>query len=205
MLAAPDAKVTADQIAAAAAEALGARGDIADLIVVASAFDNNAPHAAGRVRVHKVVTARDLQIAALAQESDSGALTLLGEPDVRCEQGQDGKVTIELLGYDTYDPTTGTVRPSLADDVDCWMIDTDHDGTAFFGRLIYLPAYKQGKQGQSIIRNLVKSLGKDLDPAAEKALCGLRSHPFSRPEPGNTIAVKIITRTGAEMTTLINP
>ena len=202
MLATPDATVTADQIAAAAAEALRARSDIADLIVVASAFDNNAPHSAGRVRVHKVVTARDLQIAALAQEADSGALTLLGEPDVLCEPDENGNLIVELLGYDTYDPTTGTIRPSPADDVDCWMIDTDHDGTAFFPRLVYLPAYKRG---DAAIKKLVKTLGKDLDPTAEKALCGLRSQPFPPPNPANTIAIKIITRTGAEMTTIVNP
>ena len=202
MLAAPDATVTADQIAAAAAEARQAGSDISDLIVVASAFDNNAPHAAGRVRVHKVATARDLQIAALAPEDDSGALTLLGEPDVLCRQADDGRLIVELIGYDTYDPTTGFVRPSSADDVDCWMIDTKHDGTAFFPRLVYLPAYKRG---DTAIKRLVRTLGRDLDPAAEKALCGLRSQPFPPPEPGNTVAVKIITHTGAEMTTIIDP
>ncbi len=202
MLAAPDATVSADQIAAAAAEALRARSDITDLVVVASAFDNNAPHAAGRVKIHKVATARDLQIAALAPEADSGALTLLGEPDVLCEQTQDGDLVVELLGYDTYDPTTGTVRPSPADDVDCWMIDTDHDRTAFFPRLVHLPAYKRGDPA---IKKLVKTLGRDLDPAAEQALCGLRSQPFPPPSPGNTIAIKIITRTGTEMTTTTQP
>lgn len=203
MLAAPDATVTADQIAAAAAEARQGRRDIADLIIVASAFDNNAPHAAGPVKVHKVVTAQDLQIAALAKEVDSGALTLLGEPDVWCEANDEGNLIVTLAGYDTYDPATGNVRSSLGDDVDCWMIDTDHDRTAFFPRLVYLPAYKRSDPN---IRNLIKALGKDLDSDAEEALCGLESQPFSPPTPGNVIAIKIITRTGAEMTTLLqNP
>ena len=105
-----------------------------------------------------------------------------------------------LAGYDTYDPATGNVRSSLGDDVDCWMIDTDHDGTAFFPRLVYLPAYKRSDPN---IRNLIKALGKDLDSEAEEALCGLESQPFSPPTPGNVIAIKIITRTGAEMTTLL--
>ena len=200
MLAAPDVTVTADQIAAAAGEARSGRRDIEDLIVVASAYDNNAPHAAGAVRVHKVVTARDLQITGLAKEADSGALTLLGEPDVWCEADDDGNLVVTLAGYDTYDPATGNVRSSLGEDVDCWMIDTDHDGTAFFPRLVYLPAYKRGDPN---IRNLVKALGKDLDPDAEQALCGLESQPFPPPKPGNTIAIKIITRTGAEMTATV--
>ena len=200
MLAAPDVTVTAEQIAVAAAEARRANRDIADLIVVASAFDNNAPHAAGAVKVHKVATARDLQIAALAGGPDSGALTLLGEPDVWCDTDGDGDLVVTLAGYDTYDPATGSVRSSSGDDVDCWMIDTDHDGTAFFPRLVYLPAYKRGDPN---IKNLVKALGKDLDPEAQKALCGLQSQPFPPPKPENTIAVKIITKTGAEMTTIV--
>ena len=126
MLASPDVTVTADQIAAAAAEARRGSSDITDLIVVASAFDNNAGHAAGAVTVHKVVTARDLQIEALAGGPDAGALTLLGEPDVACDITDDGQIVVTLDGYDTYDPATGTVRPSQGKDVDCWMIDTDH-------------------------------------------------------------------------------
>ncbi len=200
MLAAPDVTVTADQIAAAAAEARRGSSDISDLIVVASAFDNNAPHAAGSVKVHKVATAQDLQIAALAGGPDRGALTLLAEPDVWLDNTDDGNLIVTLAGYDTYDPAKGNVRSSMGDDVDCWMIDTDHDGMAFFPRLVYLPAYKRG---DSNIKNLLKALGKDLDPAAADALCGLESQPFSPPSEGNSIAVKIITRAGAEMTTIV--
>jgi len=52
-------------------------------------------------------------------------------------------------------------------------------------------------------RNLVKALGKTLDHDAEKALCGLVSQPFEPPQQGHTVAVKIVTRTGAEMTTTV--
>ncbi len=201
MIASPDVTVTADQIAAAAAEARRGSSDITDLIVVASAFDNNAGHAAGTVTVHKVVTARDLQIEALAGGPDAGALTLLGEPDVSCDTTDDGQLVVTLSGYDTYDPATGTVRPSQGNDVDCWMIDTDHTGTAFFPRLVYLPAHKRGDAN---IRNLVKALGRDLDPDAEQALCGLVSQPFPPPDAPNRVVVKIITKTGAEMTAAVD-
>ena len=202
MLAAPDATVTAEQIAAAGAEARRGRRDIADLIVVASAFEDTAPSDAGAVRVHKVVSARDLQIPGLDRKADrdAGALTLLGEPDVFCDRDTDGNLVVELAGFDTFDPATGGVKSSGGDDVDCWMIDTDHDGTGFFPRLVYLPGYKRN---DSQIKNLIKSLGRDLDPTACDALCGLISQPFPPPEPPNTVAVKIITRTGAEMTTTL--
>lgn len=40
-------------------------------------------------------------------------------------------------------------------------------------------------------------------PEAEDTLCGLESQPFPPPQQGNTIAVKVIPRTGAEMTTTV--
>ena len=201
MISPPDATVTSDQIASAIAEARRGRRDIGDLIVVASAFDNNAPHRAGIFKVHQVVTARDLQIAALANEPGSGAFTLLGEPDVSCERTSDGELVVTLLGYDTYNPASNHLKPSAGDDVDAWMIDTDHDGLAFFPRLVYLPAYRRNDPN---IKKLLQALGKDLDDAAANALCGLKSQPFAAPR-NVQIAVKIITRTGAEMTTTIVP
>ena len=203
VLGAPDATVGAAQVAAAAAEARRGRADIADLVVVAPAFENNVPERAGTVTVHKVVSSRDLQIPGLARDGGSPTLTLLGEPDVDCETDSDGRAVVHLRGFDTYDPVTGELRNSdPASDVDCWMIDTDHDGAAFFGRLIYLPGYKRG---DAQIKRLLKTFGRDLDPEAAEALCGLSSQPFEVPQPPNNIAVKIITRTGAEMTATITP
>ena len=200
MLAASDVTVNADMIARAAGEARRARHDISDLIIVASAFEEATSADAGAVRVHKVAASRDLQIPGLGNEPDAGALTLLGEPDVFCARDGEGNLVVELAGYDTYDPSTGRVKQSSGAEVDCWMVDTDHDGTSFFPRLVYLPGYKQGDPQ---IKRLVKSLGKDLDKTAEEALCGTVSQPFPPPRPGNNVAVKIITRTGAEMTAIV--
>ncbi len=205
MIAQPDVTVTGGLLADAAAEARRARSDISELIVVGFAFeDATASDRFGPLTVHKVQASRDLQIPGLAKDPDAGALTLLGEPDIfwSWADGDTSKITVELIGYDTYDPATGKVRPSNCEDVDCWMIDTDHDRNSFFPRLVYLPGYKRG---DAQIKNLVKSLGKDLDQQAADALCGLRSQPFDAPEPGHPVAVKIITRAGAEMTTVFDP
>ena len=200
VLAASDVTVSADMISRAATEARRARHDISDLIIVASAFEDAASADAGAVRVHKVAASRDLQIPGLGTEPDAGALTLLGEPDVFCERDGEGNLVVELAGYDTYDPSTGRVKQASGTEVDCWMVDTDHDGTGFFPRLVYLPGFKQG---DTQIKRLVKSLGRDLDKTAEEALCGTVSQPFPPPRPGNNVAVKIITRTGAEMTAIV--
>ena len=202
VLGAPDATIGAGHVSAAAAEARGGRADIADLIVVAPAFDNNLPERVGPLAVHKVVASRDLQIPGLARDAESPSLTLLGEPDIDCEPDADGRLRVHVLGFDTYDPVSGEVRQSRDSDVDCWMVDTDHDGTAFFPRLVYVPGYKRG---DSQIKRLLKTLGRDLDSGAANLLCGLTSQPFDVPEPPNNVAVKIITRTGAEMTTTITP
>ena len=105
---------------------------------------------------------------------------------------------VNLLGYDTFDPATGGIRSSEGDDVDCWMLDTDHDGTGFFPRLVYLPGYTNNSPQ---VKRLLKALGRDLDQEVAHLLCGLTSQPFPPPKRGNSVVVKIITRTGAEMTT----
>lgn len=140
MLAASDVTVSADMIARAAGEARRARHDISDLIIVASAFEDAASADAGAVRVHKVAASRDLQIPGLGNEPDAGALTLLGEPDMWCDRDSQGNLVVELAGYDTYDPATGRVKQSSSTDVDCWMVDTDHDGTGFFPAWYTCPA-----------------------------------------------------------------
>ncbi|MDE0160714.1 MAG: hypothetical protein OXL98_03180 [Acidimicrobiaceae bacterium] len=48
---------------------------------------------------------------------------------------------------------------------------------------------------------LLKELGKGADDAEQEALTAMRSAPFDPPERGR-IAVKIVTATGMEMTTV---
>ena len=202
MLAAPDATVTARQVIDAATEARRNRADIEQLIAVGFAFEPNVAEQVGPVRVYRVVANRDLQIPGLSNQTDTGALTLLGEPSVMLDPTTDGQLIVEIYGYDTYDPTTRTVQPSDGDDIDSWMVDTAHDGHNFFPRLFYAPA---AKNPHKYFNPLSKALGKQLDPDALEALTGLRSQPFPTPEPGFTVAVKIITRAGHEMTTLLDP
>ena len=99
-----------------------------------------------------------------------------------------------------YDPATGQVRSGDPDTIDCWMIDTNHNGLSFYSHLVYFPA---GAKGTGLA-TLAKSLGNQLDPEAEDALWSLKSRPFPAPDPGRNIAVKAITTTGAEITATIN-
>ena len=203
MIAASDATITAAQVVRATAEARQNAHDCSDLIAVGFAFEPDVPASVGTCAVHRVVGSKDLQIPELSKNSDGGTFTLLGEPDCEVTRTGDGSgLVVRLKACDTYDPSAGTVRETTVDDIDCWMIDTDHDGLSFIARLTYFP---NGVRNQAGLKAAMRSLAKDLDPDAEANLTSLQSQPFDQPADGRPIAVKAITRTGAEMHTVILP
>ena len=203
MMAAPDATVTAELVRRAATEARQNAPGCRDLIVVGFAFDPDVPAAVASVAVHRVVGSKDLQIPELSKNADGGTFTLLGEPDCEVRRTSDGTgLAVRLNGCDTYDPSTGTVRETTTDDIDCWMVDTDHDSMSFIARLTYFPNGVRNKAG---LKAAMRSLAKDLDPDAEANLTSLLSQPFDIPADGRPVAVKAITRTGAEMNAVIHP
>lgn len=202
MIAAPDATVTAELVKRAAIEARKNAPDCQDLIAVGFAFDPDVPTTVNVCKVHRVVGSKDLQIPELSKNPDAGTFTLLGEPDCDVRRTSDGTgLVVRLNGCDTYDPSTGIVRETNTDDIDCWMIDTDHDSMSFIARLTYFP---NGVRNQSGLKAAMKSLAKDLDPDAEANLTSLLSQPFDIPGDNRPVAVKAITRTGAEMNTVIH-
>ena len=203
MIAAPDATVTAELVKRAAIEARKNAPDCQHLIAVGFAFDPDVPTTVNVCKVHRVVGSKDLQIPELSKNPDAGTFTLLGEPDCDVRRTSDGTgLVVRLNGCDTYDPSTGIVRETNTDDIDCWMIDTDHDSMSFIARLTYFP---NGVRNQSGLKAAMKSLAKDLDPDAEANLTSLLSQPFDIPGDNRPVAVKAITRTGAEMNTVIHP
>ena len=203
MIAAPDATVTAELVKRAVIEARRNVPDCRNLIVVGFAFDPDVPAAVNVCNVHRVVGSKDLQIPELSKSPDAGTFTLLGEPDCEVRRTSDGTgLVVRLNGCDTYDPSTGIVRETRTDDIDCWMIDTDHDSLSFIARLTYFP---NGVRNRSGLKAAMRSLAKDLDPDAEANLTSLLSQPFDVPGGGRPVAVKAITRTGAEMNAVIHP
>ena len=203
MIAAPDATVTPELVRRAATEARQNASDCRDLIVVGFAFEPEVPASVGPCAVHRVVGSKDLQIPELSKNPDGGTFTLLGEPDCEVRRTSDGTgLVVRLYGCDTYDPSTGAVRETKTDDIDCWMIDTDHDQMSFIARLTYFPNGVRNKAG---LRAAMRSLAKDLDPDAEANLTSLLSQPFDIPADGRPVAVKAITSTGAEMNAVIHP
>ena len=197
MVAAEDVTVPGEMVREAAREITDSaeRADV--LLTVAYAYGADAPSKVGRVTVAKAQMNRDLMIRELSDETGHVAFVIIGEPDIQIIDYPDNQIAVEVRGYDTYDPATGNASAGGPDDVACWMIDTDHDGESFFARRIHFPGADKDRQ----IRRLIAAIGKNADEVEREALTAMRSAPFTPPDRAR-IAVKIITATGMEMTSV---
>ena len=198
MVAAEDVTVPGEMVREAAREITDSaeRADV--LLVVAHAYAADAPASVGRINVARAQMNRDLMIRELSAETGHEAFVIIGEPDIRIlDDYPDGQMTVEVRGYDTFDPATGNAAEGGPDDVACWMLDTDHDGESFYARRIHFPGADNDRQ----IKKLLRELGKNADEVEQEALTAMRSAPFEVPERGR-IAVKIVTATGMEMTSV---
>ena len=198
MVAAEDVTVPGEMVREAAREMTDSaeRADV--LLVVAYAYAADAPSTVGRITVARAQMNRDLMIRELSDETGHVAFVIIGEPDIRIiGDYPDEQIAVEICGYDTFDPATGQAAEGGPDDVACWMLDTDHDGESFYARRIHFPGADNDRQ----IKKLLRELGKNADDVEQEALTAMLSAPFDLPEQAR-IAVKIITATGMEMTSV---
>ena len=113
------------------------------LLVCGFAFDPHANEEAARYPRPVVLNVHmnpDLMMGdELLKKTGAGNLFMIfGEPDIRRETDADGRIIIELLGVDIYNPSTGEVRSSNdTNDIACWFIDTDYNEESFFVRHAY--------------------------------------------------------------------
>ncbi len=180
---------------------LAARRKFSKLVIIAFHFDGNARNEQrGRLQVVLVRANRDLTIKDLKADKADSAFVLVGEPDIETIRTPDGAWQVRVRGYQVYDPGTGNVRPAgKTQDIDCWMLDTDHDGRSFFARRIHFP----GKSNDTQIKKLKSELGARLDPKQWEFLESLTSAPFRRPKSGR-VAVRIVTTFGDEMLAVVD-
>ena len=120
---------------------------------------------------------------------------MLAEPDIDIMTNADGQLQVALRGFDTLNPRTGGLDSGTAEDVACWMIDSDHDGHSFFARRVHFPNAANDPQ----VKRIKRALGRGIDRLRWDATFSTKSAPFPPPKTGQ-IAVKIITDTGIEMT-----
>ena len=195
VIAPEDATVTAAMIRKAALDTAQSIHGAAMAIVVGFEFaPDTGDDKVGRVEVVRVKMHRDLQIRDLKDDERHPAFVIVGQPEIRIHAEPNDEISVELLGYDTYDPATGSVKAGGPNDVACWMLDTAYDGTSFFARRIHFPGADNDRQ----LKRLRAQLGRSLDQLRWNATLSIRSAPFQRP-PESKIAIKIITTTGTEM------
>ena len=173
------------------------------LIVIGFHFEADAysPQAEirGRLTIHKVHANQDFRVGNLADDRSHQAFIRIGEPSLEIHRESDDRISVEITGHDSYDPATRQVESRGADDIHCWMIDTNYGGTAFFAHRIHFP--DAGTDGQ--LKRYRRALGGRIDPTLWRHMLSCRSAPFRRPASGR-IAVRIITNTHTEMTTVVD-
>jgi adenine-specific DNA-methyltransferase len=167
------------------------------LLVCGFAFDPHVSEEAKKFGKLTVLCPRmnpDLAMGdELLKKTGAGNLfTVFGEPDLKLQRTADGKLTIEILGVDVYDPTTGAIRSHSTDDIACWFIDTDYNAESFF----VCHAYFCG--GDDPYDKLKRALRAEIDEAEWSRLYATKSVPFETPTKGK-IAVKVINHYGDEV------
>jgi len=113
---------------------------------------------------------------------DSGSATPTNAPP---------RYEVELVGLDTFDPTTMATEHRRGDDVPCWMLDADYNGLCFRASQVFFPR-------TAAWDSLKKALKADYDETVWDHLAGARSAAFAAGEQ-RQIAVKVIDDRGNEL------
>lgn len=178
------------------------------LLFCAFQFDDEAakdideiPEASIGFKLLKAQMNMDLQTNDLKKNRNTNqSFWLIGQPDVRLHEftdGEDkGKVTIEVMGFDYFNPKNGNIESGGKKNIAMWLLDTDYDGRSLFPQQVFFPM-AGAKDGWS---KLAKNLKADIDEEKIEAFRGTESLPF---EPGKQIAIKIIDDRGIESLKII--
>lgn len=134
------------------------------------------------------------------KRSSNESFWLIGQPDVRIKEiksgDEKGKYTVEVNGFDYYNPKTGTVDSGGKGDITMWMLDHDYDGRSLFPSQVFFPM-AGAKEGWA---TLAKNLKAEIDEEKIEAFGGTVSLPFVA---GKNVAVKIIDARGIESLKII--
>ena len=174
------------------------------LVMVGFGRDGDA-HSVGRYRpgmtILQVQTNRDLQLPWLKEDKTDSAFTIISEPEVRIHQLDDGRVQLEVVGLNCFNPKLGMVETGDARQMMGIMVDTEYDTESFRARLINV---RQVGRNQRTLRNLRAAFNREIDPEKWEQLLTTKTIPFELPAPGVKIAVKVIDQTGMEHMTVID-
>jgi len=200
-----DAPLEQRQVALAVEEATSLYPRPAMLVFAAFHFDPEAakdiddmPASLG-ITLLKVQMNTDLLTDDLKKKRSSNqSFWLIGQPDVELRALPDGAYQVEVLGFDYYNPITGTLDSGDTGRIAVWMLDTDYDGRSLYPRQVFFPMAGEKDGWAKLARNLKAELDEDRIDAYR----GTVSLSF---EPGTyrRVAVKIVDDRGIESLKLI--
>ncbi len=140
----------------------------------------------------------DLVMSDLLKTMRSSQLfSVAGLPDVELrkaepeEPGGPRRYEIELLGLDTFDPTTMQSFHREGKDVPAWLLDTDWNGLSFHVSQAFFPR-------TSAWDSLKRALKTEFEESVWDHLAGTVNAPFVAGESGE-VAVKVIDDRGNEL------
>ena len=132
----------------------------------------------------------------LKTSKTSEIFSITGLPDVSLEPA--GKsdsgmplYRVVIMGLDIFRPDTMETEEVSAENLPCWMLDTNYNGMAFYASQVFFPK-------TSAWNNLQKSLKGQFEDSVWEHLAGTASEPFALGDK-NRIAVKVIDERGNEL------
>jgi adenine-specific DNA-methyltransferase len=145
----------------------------------------------------------DVVMSDLLKTSKSSEIfSITGLPDVQLEAADQGKDGTQLYravikGLDIFRPDTMETEELKAENLPCWMLDTNYNGMAFFASQVFFPK-------TSAWDNLQKSLKGQFADSVWEHLAGTISEPFELGDK-KRIAVKVIDERGNELMAVRSP
>lgn len=144
-----------------------------------------------------VAVTPDVVMSDLLKTSRSSEIfSITGLPDVELQATGESKGDTPLYravikGLDIFRPDTMETDEVKAENLPCWMLDTNYNGMAFFATQVFFPK-------TSAWDNLQKSLKGQFADSVWEHLAGTSSEPFALGDK-KRIAVKVIDERGNEL------
>lgn len=143
-----------------------------------------------------VAVAPDVVMSDLLKTTKSSeifSITGLPDVDVVAAGEKDGEplYRVVIKGLDIFRPDTMETDEIKAENLPCWMLDTNYNGMAFFASQVFFPK-------TSAWDNLQKSLKGQFADSVWEHLAGTESEPFAAGDK-QRIAVKAIDERGNEL------
>jgi len=145
-----------------------------------------------KVQMNADLHTDDLKKKRISNES----FWLIGQPDVETRTMDNGKIVVEVKGYDYYNTRTGQLESGGPHNIAMWMLDTDYDYRSLYPRQVFFPIAGDD-EGWSRLARILKT---EIDPELIEQYRGTASLPF---KPGNAVAIKIIDDRGIESLKII--